>query len=513
MTTDTGAHARGADRAADDGARGARTVKRIIALYAVIGAGLSAALYVGLRRTEEDRVAGQFEQASLARAAVIESEARNLATVLRALRGLFDASDRVERAEFRLCAEEFLRVEPGIAWLAWIRRVRPSEQGANEHDAPPLAAEGVPGTSAEPPSTELLFPLQYIQPRTLPPGLDLATLPDLRPSLESASLGRELFVAPDIPIAFEGASGPSYTGLLFLLPVRLDAAARASQLPAAPPADGLVALMCDPYECLRACFARLAPAAIAVWILEVDQSGGEHLIAHQSADPREPATATPIDLAAARAGLHWEQRLEFGGRRWSVLAAPAPAFFAQRRDWLAASALLLGLALTALTAGLAWRIAGEGQRVATVVSGRTAELASWKWRYDAAAAAEGQVLYDWDPESDVVVWGAMLTRTLGWRPDELERGGERWTLKIHPEDRPRARAELQRVLRSGDPFHLVYRMQQKNGAYVRVEDDARFVDLQHGHPAHMVGFLTVQRLERDEPKPAGTPTARVRAEP
>ena len=64
-------------------------------------------------------------------------------------------------------------------------------------------------------------------------------------------------------------------------------------------------------------------------------------------------------------------------------------------------------------------------------------------RYDAAVEATGQILYDWDTASDMVTFGGNCEAILGYSPEGLSGGLDRWVELIHPEDRGDFAAEIE----------------------------------------------------------------------
>jgi PAS domain S-box-containing protein len=116
--------------------------------------------------------------------------------------------------------------------------------------------------------------------------------------------------------------------------------------------------------------------------------------------------------------------------------------------------------------------------------------AEWKNRYEAASLASGQVLYDWDPHTNVVSYGGAHERILGYTVDELAGDLSRWTDLVHPDDRAAFDREIGRTLEQKAPFHLRYRARRKDGVYIVVEDSGRFVFDDEGGIVRLVGFVS-----------------------
>ncbi len=133
-----------------------------------------------------------------------------------------------------------------------------------------------------------------------------------------------------------------------------------------------------------------------------------------------------------------------------------------------------------------------------------AEAQQWRARYDAAVKASRQALYDWDTATNEIVWGGAAGEVLGYEPGELATRAQ-YESAIHGQDREEYRRETQRVLRTGEPFHLEYRIRRKDGKFMDVVESGCFLEesgaVTGGEPKRMVGFVADvtqrRRFERE----------------
>ena len=108
-------------------------------------------------------------------------------------------------------------------------------------------------------------------------------------------------------------------------------------------------------------------------------------------------------------------------------------------------------------------------------------------RYEAIIEAAGQLFYEWDPVSDEVAF-VNLEDAPGYAAGEV--GGQladRIEL-IHPEDRSRFEAALERVRESRESFYLEYRIRRKDGGYIPVEDRGYFIADGEDEQPRLLGF-------------------------
>lgn len=128
------------------------------------------------------------------------------------------------------------------------------------------------------------------------------------------------------------------------------------------------------------------------------------------------------------------------------------------------------------------------------------EVLRWRARYDAAVKASRQLLFDWDTRTNEVVWSGSATEVLGYEPSEIATRAQYESL-IHPRDRDGYRRETARVLATGEPFHLEYRVKRKDGQYVDVQESSCFLEDEAGSRERMVGFVADvtehRRFERE----------------
>lgn len=131
----------------------------------------------------------------------------------------------------------------------------------------------------------------------------------------------------------------------------------------------------------------------------------------------------------------------------------------------------------------------ERKRAEEALQHAAAELAEWTRRYEAAVQATGQVLYDWNSQTDAVLWDGNTEQMLGYAPDELPGTLAETMALVHPADRAAFDQEIGRTRMTKSGFHLTYRLRRKDGAYSTVEDKGYFFVDRAGTIVHMVGFL------------------------
>jgi PAS domain S-box-containing protein len=83
-----------------------------------------------------------------------------------------------------------------------------------------------------------------------------------------------------------------------------------------------------------------------------------------------------------------------------------------------------------------------------------------------AGAQEG--VWDWNLETNAVVYSARWKQMLGYDDDEIEPHVSAWERLLHPDDRPRAEAVNAAVKRGATTYEGEFRLRHKDGHYVHV---------------------------------------------
>jgi PAS domain S-box-containing protein len=108
-----------------------------------------------------------------------------------------------------------------------------------------------------------------------------------------------------------------------------------------------------------------------------------------------------------------------------------------------------------------------------------------------ALQASGTGLWDWNTDTNEVVFSEEWKRQLGYERTELSGSFETWASLLHPEDRDRAMAYVQDYVayRKGD-YRQEFRLRHKNGTYRWIEARASFVTEADGRRIRLLGSHT-----------------------
>ncbi|CUS33719.1 PAS domain S-box protein [Candidatus Nitrospira nitrificans] len=115
-----------------------------------------------------------------------------------------------------------------------------------------------------------------------------------------------------------------------------------------------------------------------------------------------------------------------------------------------------------------------------------------------ALRASGIGLWDWNTETNDVVFSDEWKRQLGYEPEEIADSFEAWTARLHPEDRDAVMAYVRDYVsrREGD-YRQEFRLRHKDGQYRWIEARASFVAEADGRQIRVLGShvdITDRRL-------------------
>jgi diguanylate cyclase (GGDEF)-like protein/PAS domain S-box-containing protein len=112
-------------------------------------------------------------------------------------------------------------------------------------------------------------------------------------------------------------------------------------------------------------------------------------------------------------------------------------------------------------------------------------------RWQLALRGSNDGLWDWNAVTDEVYYSARWKQILGYSDQELPNSTEEWDDRVHPEDLPRVKAELEAHLNRKTPYYVSeYRMRCRDGGYRWVLARGQAVWDEHGKPLRVAGSHT-----------------------
>jgi PAS domain S-box-containing protein len=110
--------------------------------------------------------------------------------------------------------------------------------------------------------------------------------------------------------------------------------------------------------------------------------------------------------------------------------------------------------------------------------------------YELVSRATNEALRDWDVKTGETRWNAAITTRFGYPPEEVADDMNWWLSRVHPDDRERVAAGVERAIKEGaERWVDEYRFARRDGQFVRVLDRGWIARDSTGRPTRMVASM------------------------
>ncbi|MEG4520376.1 MULTISPECIES: PAS domain S-box protein [unclassified Microcoleus] len=97
--------------------------------------------------------------------------------------------------------------------------------------------------------------------------------------------------------------------------------------------------------------------------------------------------------------------------------------------------------------------------------------------------------WEWDIQTDSLLWSEGHFTVLGLQPNECEPGYEVWASRVHPDDLAEADAKFEQAIAEKKEYHHEYRLRWSDGSLHWVEARGKFTYDVQGNPKHSIGVV------------------------
>lgn len=118
---------------------------------------------------------------------------------------------------------------------------------------------------------------------------------------------------------------------------------------------------------------------------------------------------------------------------------------------------------------------------------RTAELQILAERLQLATAAGGIGVWEWDIQTNRLIWDARMLALYGARESEFDGSFTFWTRMVNPEDMAQAQGGLARTLHGDSRFNTEFRIRWPDGSIRWMAAFGKAVCDAQGQPQRMIG--------------------------
>ncbi len=322
----------------------------LLGFVLVLGLTASIGAHIAIKVWELENRQEHFAHLAQEQIQAIRAKVSTTLATLRSIRGLFNASEAVDRGEFRAFVQS-LEAEGSVQALEWIPRVpqarrRDYEQAAARDGFPgfQLTERSSQGSMVRAGNREAYFPVYFVEPlagneRAL--GFDLGSNATRRAALEQAMKSGQEVATARITLVQE--TGAQY-GFLIFIPVFREGATPDGGNTRGSDVEGFGLGVFRVGDLVSSALSERDGAGSPIEVHVFDQTAppGQQLL-YPKGSPFEASA----DLGSP---IREETVVRFAAREWLIVAAPAKgSVFTQASSvpWLV---LVLGLIITGLTA-------------------------------------------------------------------------------------------------------------------------------------------------------------------
>lgn len=364
--------------------------------------------------------------------------------VLRGAAGLFEASERVSRQEWRAYVSALRLQEnyPGILGIGFVRRLAPESLAAHERS---VREEGFPEYAVRPAGVRDEYTaIVYIEPfdsrnrRAF--GYDMFTEPVRRAAMAAARDTGQTQISGKV-ILIQEAESDAQAGFLMYLPIYRHGA------PIQTVAQRRDALFGYVYSPLRV--QDLMEGILGRELPDVRLQ----IYDGKAVDAAQSMYASPPSSASDKARFTRDSRLEIEGHPWTLRVTSLPDFESAVRHDEVKLILVAGIVISLLLFLVAWSLATLRARALAMAAGMTAALRESREELRAAAETAHDAIVSANAEGCIVYFNSAAERIFGYPQEEAL--GQPLTILMPERFRERHLAGFSRYGASGEEHGVI----------------------------------------------------------
>ncbi len=462
--------------------------RRVQALAWLLGGAISLAVFCYTQSREEQRILAAFQQRASSQETLLRERLARYEDILYSLRGLFDYSEGVTRAEFAGAAWDLTRRTAGIQALEWVPLVPAAGRAELERSARDAGVPGfeirdrdASGEFVRAPERPEYTPLFYVEPvrgNEVVLGYDVSQAPAHAALSASRETGHLAGSAPLI-LAQEKEG---QLGWVVACPVFSGETEPPDQGQLRGYVQGVFRLP----DMLGSAWAGQSDTGVEILVVDIPRSGARQPIYFWRDGTRGVELPAEADLTR---GMHMIADLSPAGRHWQLVMRPTAAWLASMTTHLPTMLAAAGVLLTALLANYLSILVGQSEETRRLVEERTSELAQSERSLSLALEAAQLGTWERDLVTGRLVWSPRSEQLVGLPPGAFDQRFETFIACVHPEDRERLLREIAVVRASTEPRRLEYRIVRPDGEVRWIASTGRgFLD-ENGKPRMAVGVV------------------------
>ncbi len=343
---------------------------------------LTIATFLIVRNDEWRHTRLIFEKQLTPVADSVVSNTNSNIDVLISIKGLFDASQKVERNEFHIFCQVHLSSHSDIQALEWIPRVKADQRVAFEEKTRKQGYSGfqivqrqVKGKLEPALNRSEYFPVYYIEPlkgneRAF--GFDLASNPKRLEALHS-TIDRNLATATSRIKLVQESDGQN--GILVFVPIYTKGMSLETIKKRREALQGFVVGVFRIGEMMKAAMKPFDFKGITYRLYDNTAPAGDRLL-YASDLKGNYATGSRVEFENKEpvTKLGWQFHFEMAGRKWTLKFYARPEYLTNNRPWVSYAVITIGFLFTSLFGIFLLLVTGRREKTERMVNERTVEL-------------------------------------------------------------------------------------------------------------------------------------------
>ncbi len=441
------------------------------------------------RRIQQDEFDYQGRETVLR----IEQRLASYEQVLRGVRGLYYASQRVERSEFRsyVSSMDLQRRYPGIQGVGYAQIIPPG--GMARHVAA-IRKEGFPGYTPHPPGErELYTSIIYLEPfsgRNLRAfGYDMYSEPVRRAAMAQARDQDKSVMSGKVVLVQESGEQVQ-AGFLMYVPVYRNGRPHATVAQRRANIAGWV------YAPFR--MGDLMRGILGEQVRNMDLEIYDNGAANSETLMYDSRPAGGDNNGAAL--FHHTAQIESMGHRWTIALRSLPGFEANMDTGRITIIRVSGLAISLLLSLIVWQLASGRARALKLAQDITRELRVSETQLREAQRVARLGSWELDIARNRVTWSDEIYRIFGLDQAALGASYEAFLNAVHPEDRALVDLAFRQAVENRAPYSIEHRLVLPDGRIRYVHHKGETLCDERGQPLRSIGTLqdiTEQKLTQE----------------
>ena len=468
----------------------------ILAVIALLGLVLSLGLYRKAHEYEYQKIKAGFKNDCQNRFAVIQGHIDVHLERIDSLRDFFVGSVEVERDEFNMYVEDFLKKHPGIKSLMWIPEIKAEQradfeksvrqQGFEEFE---ISEIGVDGEFVRAGQREVYLPVYYVElfdENSFWLGLDMGSIPEINETLKLAVESTKLFASGRLKCLPEHISPFKVFAALAIYEKDADLSTveqRRANL------AGFIGAAVSVPAVHKIAGDLIGLQDIEVFIYDVTYPENEEFLFHYSPQKQNAFDeAAAFEMADFCEELCVKKNISFTQRQWQIRCQPGASYFEAGYSWMPSIMLSLGLLFTGLATLSLYKAIRGREHTEKIVKQRTSELRSSEERFRKYFELGLIGIAITSPEKGWIEVNDQICKILGYTKEELK--SITWDKITYPQDLEPDVIQFNRIL-SGeiDAYSIEKRFVRKDGQIIDTQIAVRCLRKQDGAVDYLVVLL------------------------